>query len=71
MASYDLILVGTSFASSFFLHEWLRHAKPNAKVLVLERGRRYTFRELLEIRHGLRTVGDRTFRRSGRKQHQR
>jgi choline dehydrogenase-like flavoprotein len=67
MASYDLILVGTGFASSFFLHEWLRHARPNAKVLVLERGRRYTFRELLEIRYGLRTVGDRTFRRSGRK----
>ncbi|KIG13780.1 Glucose-methanol-choline (GMC) oxidoreductase:NAD binding site [Enhygromyxa salina] len=67
MASYDLILVGTSFASSFFLHEYLRHAKPDAKILVLERGRRYTYSELLEIRHGLRTVGDRTFRRIGRK----
>jgi choline dehydrogenase-like flavoprotein len=67
MASYDLILVGTSFASSFFLHEYLRHAKPNAKILVLERGRRYTPAELLEIRHGLRTVGDRTFRRTGAK----
>ena len=67
MASYDLILVGTSFASSFFLHEYLRHAKPTAKILVLERGRRFSFRELLEIRHGLRTVGDRTFRISGRK----
>jgi choline dehydrogenase-like flavoprotein len=67
MASYDLILVGTGFASSFFLHEYLRHAKPDAKILVLERGRRFSFRELLEIRHGLRTIGDRTFRRSGRK----
>jgi choline dehydrogenase-like flavoprotein len=67
MASYDLILVGTSFASSFFLHEYLRHAKPDAKILVLERGRRFSYRELLEIRHGLRTIGDRTFRRSGRK----
>jgi choline dehydrogenase-like flavoprotein len=67
MASYDLILVGSSFAASFFLHEYLRHAKPTAKVLVLERGRRYSRAELLEIRYGLRTLGERTFRQTGRK----
>jgi len=36
-ASYDVILVGTSFASTFFLMEYARHA-PAARVLVLERG---------------------------------
>jgi len=35
--AYDLILVGTSFASSFFLLEYARHA-PGARILVLERG---------------------------------
>lgn len=36
--SYDLIVVGTGFASSFYLAEWLRHAPLAARVLVLERG---------------------------------
>ncbi|PRP90675.1 Fructose dehydrogenase large subunit [Enhygromyxa salina] len=68
MASYDLILVGTSFASSFFLHEYLRHARPDAKILVLERGGRWPQAKLVnEIRYALRTIGDRTFRRTGRK----
>ncbi len=35
---YDLILVGSGFASSMFLYEYLRRAKPDARVLVLERG---------------------------------
>ena len=39
--SYDAILVGSSFASSFFLHEYVRRA-PKARVLVLERGERLT-----------------------------
>lgn len=39
MAShYDVILVGTGFASSFFLMRYLEHAPPAARVLVLERG---------------------------------
>lgn len=37
---FDLCLVGTGFASSFFLLEYLKHAKPSARVLVLERGAR-------------------------------
>jgi choline dehydrogenase-like flavoprotein len=36
--SYDLILVGSSFASSFFLHKYLGRARASARVLVLERG---------------------------------
>lgn len=43
----DLILVGTGFASSFFLREYLRHAPPKARVLALERGRRYAHAELV------------------------
>jgi choline dehydrogenase-like flavoprotein len=35
--AYDLILVGTGFASSFFLMQYARRA-PRARVLVLERG---------------------------------
>jgi len=37
--THDLILVGTGFASSFFLMRYLRTAPPGASVLVLERGR--------------------------------
>lgn len=36
--SYDLVLVGTGFASTFFLKKYLSKAKGNARVLVLERG---------------------------------
>jgi choline dehydrogenase-like flavoprotein len=35
---YDVVIVGTSFASSFFLLRYLEHAAPNARILVLERG---------------------------------
>lgn len=37
-AHYDIVIVGTSFASSFFLLRYLEHAPANARVLVLERG---------------------------------
>lgn len=37
-AHYDVIVVGTSFAASFFLLRYLEHAPASAKVLVLERG---------------------------------
>ena len=35
---YDLIVVGTGFASTFFLKQYLAKAPATAKVLVLERG---------------------------------
>ncbi len=38
--SFGLVLVGTGFASSFFLREYLKHAKPDERILVLERGHR-------------------------------
>ncbi len=36
--TYDLILVGTGFASASFLHRYLARSKPSVRVLVLERG---------------------------------
>lgn len=36
--NYDLIVVGTSFASSFFLKKYLEKSSRGVKVLVLERG---------------------------------
>lgn len=39
--AYDLVVVGTGFAGTFFLHRWLRHAAPSARALVLERGVRW------------------------------
>ena len=35
---YDLVIVGTGFASSFFLHRFLQKNKSARKILVLERG---------------------------------
>jgi len=35
---YDVIIVGTGFASSFFLLRYLEHAPANRRILVLERG---------------------------------
>lgn len=37
-SSYSAAIVGTGFASSFFLLEYLKHAPANARVLVVERG---------------------------------
>ncbi len=39
---FDLIVVGTGFASTFYLREALAHLPPSARVLVLERGQRRT-----------------------------
>lgn len=38
MGGFDLILIGSGFASSFFLHRYLRRSGAAARVLVLERG---------------------------------
>ena len=37
--SYDLILIGTGFASTFFLKKYLEKSPSTVKVLVLERGK--------------------------------
>lgn len=56
---FDLVVVGTSFASSFFLHEYLKAAKPSAKILVLERGKVRAWKQtLLEKSHAEQTLED-------------
>jgi choline dehydrogenase-like flavoprotein len=56
---YDLILVGTSFASSFFLKKYLEKAPANVRVLVLERGQLHTHAQRLSYarnqQYGLNT----------------
>lgn len=39
--SFDLVVIGTGFASAFFLQEYLRKAPSSARVLVLEKGGRH------------------------------
>jgi choline dehydrogenase-like flavoprotein len=56
--SYDLVLVGTGFASAFYLHEYLRWAGPRARVLVLERGERRDHAWHLANRLELRSRAD-------------
>jgi choline dehydrogenase-like flavoprotein len=51
--AHDLVLVGTGFASTFFLFEYLRRAPANARVLVLERGRKHTHAEYIQNRDPL------------------
>ncbi len=46
--TYDLIVVGTSFASSFFLKKYLEVSGKKNKVLVLERGKFIPHNERLE-----------------------
>lgn len=49
--TYDLILVGSGFASSFFLLEALRHLRSDQRVLVLERGPRQDHATLMATRN--------------------
>ena len=49
---YDLVLVGTSFASSFFLKKYLEKAPSTARVLVLERGKMLSHAQRLAYARG-------------------
>lgn len=49
---YDLIVVGTGFASSFFLKKYLEKTKADKKVLVLEKGHFYPHAERLKVEKG-------------------
>lgn len=49
---YDLILVGSGFASSFFLKKYLEKSKNVKRVLVLERGLFYPHAARLEAKRG-------------------
>lgn len=62
---YDLVVVGTGFASSFFLLEYLAHAPPTARVAVLERGRFWDHAERVERRSNTPFPPDELYRQGG------
>lgn len=49
-SKFDLIVVGTSFASSFFLKKYLEQASPSVRVLALERGMYFGYGNRLKVR---------------------
>ena len=52
MEKFDLILVGTGFASSFFLRKYLEKSPLDNRVLVLERGIMCPYTERLKAAGG-------------------
>ena len=52
MIKYDLIIVGSGFASSFFLKKYLEKSSSKVKVLVLERGVLFPYTERLKQERG-------------------
>ena len=63
--TYDVIVVGTGFASSFFLRGFLRRLPENARVLVLERGHKRDHDWQIENRKNSDIPHTDTFRRVG------
>jgi choline dehydrogenase-like flavoprotein len=62
MASrYDVVIIGTGFASSFFLSAYLDRASPRARVLVLERGTHDTHRWQIDHRRNSRSTPESMF----------
>jgi choline dehydrogenase-like flavoprotein len=62
--SYDVAIVGTGFAGAFFLLRLLER-KPQARVIVLERGRRNDHAWQIENRQSSDIVAEDVFRRAG------
>lgn len=54
-SSYDLVVVGSGFASAFFLKKYLSKAPATARVLVLERGHLFPHQERLKEKRGEET----------------
>jgi choline dehydrogenase-like flavoprotein len=59
---FDVIVVGSGFAGTFFLWEALQHLGPNARVLVLERGKHRDRTWQLKNSGGLLAHGRRSFK---------
>ena len=57
----ELIVVGSGFAAAFFLREYLRHAGPNEKILVLEKGSRVLHAQQMTDPDQLLHAGERSF----------
>ena len=62
---YDLALVGTGFASTFFLHRFLQHAPPDARVAVLERGTFWDHARRVRERRNSPFAADNGYRATG------
>ena len=63
--TYDFIIVGTGFASSFFLRGFLKRQKGNSRVLVLERGQILDHAWQIENRSNSDIDHTNTFRKAG------
>lgn len=65
MDSYHIVAIGSGFATSFFLREYLAKAAANDRVLVLERGPRISHEARLANRMIPRLAGEDTLGRAG------
>lgn len=63
--AYAAVIVGTGFASAFFLQEWLRHAPRDAATLVIDRGRVHSLPWQIEHRRNSDVDRSGTYRREG------
>lgn len=63
--AHDVVIVGTGFASSFFLLGYLERASPDARIIVLERGRRNDHAWQIEHRANSDVVAADLFQRRG------
>ncbi len=64
MKKYDLIIIGTGFASTFFLKKYLEKVGSDKKVLILERGFFYPHKERVKEQRG-ETVIDKPLQING------
>jgi len=55
---YDLVVTGTSFASTFFLKKALEKLGPSSKILVLERGKHFPHAERLDKKRARQPLGN-------------
>lgn len=63
--TYDLAVVGTSFASTFYLLEYLKYAPASAKVIVLERGPLWPHARQIEERRNSPFDAEREYEKAG------
>lgn len=62
---YDAAIIGSGFGSTFFLHQFLKHASPTARIVVLERGVRHEHAEQLSMGQVSAVDPDTTWIKSG------
>jgi choline dehydrogenase-like flavoprotein len=65
MEAYHIVAIGSGFATTFFLHEYMPRAPANAKVLVLERGAFIPHAQRVEKRMSRGFADESVLRRAG------